>query len=95
MISVAARERHPPQSVEWPSHKYSVFDLLVNPSTKSNTNPLSRRRSTLLLLVTAIVDGLMGSMPDHIDGKTETFALIPNQEPASSQAQEEMSDDET
>ncbi len=46
------------------------------------------------LLVQAIVDGLMESMSDHIDGKTETFALIPNQKPASSQAQEEMSDDE-
>ncbi len=43
---------------------------------------------------TATVDGLMESMSDHIDGKTETFALIPNQDLASPQAQEEMSDDE-
>ena len=46
------------------------------------------------LLVKAIVDGLMESMSDHIDGKTETFALITSREPASPQALEEMSDDE-
>ena len=43
------------------------------------------------LLVKAIVDGLMESMSDHIDGRSETFALIPNQEP---EAQEDESEDE-
>ncbi len=43
------------------------------------------------LLVKAIVDGLMESLSDHIDGKTETFTLIPNPEPG---AQEDESDDE-
>ena len=43
------------------------------------------------LLVKATVDGLMESLSDHVGGKSETFALIPSQEP---EVQEDESEDE-
>ena len=51
----------------------------------------SRLKSTPPLLVKAIVDGFMESLSGHIDGKSETFTLIPNPEPG---PQEDESDDE-